>query len=135
MARPAIQLPRSSSSIAATPKPKHACAAFSTALQFEHLALRVADHVYATHPQPADELAEYTNQMLRCFRRSTNCVDPKKAQQESIQAAVWMVEALIILEDLKDEAVERPLITAAIEMLERTEDAMRAEGLLPPARD
>ena len=46
-----------------------------------------------------------------------------------------MVEALIILEDLKDEAVERPLITAAIEMLERTEDAMRAEGLLPPARD
>jgi hypothetical protein len=46
-----------------------------------------------------------------------------------------MVEALIVLHDLKDNNVERVVVTAAAELLERVEDALREEGSLPPERD
>ncbi|MGQ0563243.1 MAG: hypothetical protein ACT443_15390 [Gemmatimonadota bacterium] len=117
------------------PKPTHSREAYKGALQFEHVALRILNGITATHPQQADELAEYTNQMLRCVRRSNHCVGTKKGQQESIQAAVWMVELLIVLNDLRDTDAERALITAAIEILERVEEALRAEGSLPPVRE
>jgi hypothetical protein len=113
----------------------HFRGAYNAALQFERLVCRILDDITALHPREADELAEYTNQMLRCLRRSNHCVGTRRGQQQSIQAAVWMVEALLVLEYLKDRNVERALITAAIEVLERTEDALRAEGSLPPARE
>ncbi|MGQ0814099.1 MAG: hypothetical protein ACT4O1_06495 [Gemmatimonadota bacterium] len=116
-------------------KSKHTRDAYNNALQFEHLVIRILDGITASHPQEANELAEYTNRMLRCLRHSNNCVGTKHGQQESIQAAVWMVEALIILNHLNDNGVERALITAAIEVLERIEDALRAEGSLPRVRD
>jgi hypothetical protein len=116
-------------------KPAQVRPAYSAALQFERLVYRMLDSITATHPREAGELAEYTNQLLRCLRRSNDCVGTTKGQQQSVQAAVWMVEALIILEDLKDANLERALITAAFEVLERAEDALRAEGSLPPARD
>lgn len=109
--------------------------AYKSALQFERIVLRLLDRVTATHPDQAYELAEYTNQMLRCLRRSNNCIGTKRGNYESIQAAVWMVEALIILKELDDNRVERALVTSAIELLERTEGHLRAEGSLPPARD
>lgn len=115
--------------------PKHQSRreAYNSALRFEHLVCRILDGITASHPQEANELAEYTNHMLRCLRNSNSCMGTKKGQKESLQAAVWMVETLIILNDLKDNRVERALVTAAIELLERIEDAMREEGSLPPA--
>lgn len=117
--------------------PKHQSRreAYNAALRFEHLVCRILDGITASHPEEANELAEYTNQMLRCLRKSNGCIGTKEGQKESLQAAVWMVEALIILNDLKDNHVERALVTAAIELLECSEDALREEGSLPPAID
>jgi hypothetical protein len=117
------------------PKDQHDRAAYGTAKRFEHHVLRILDRITATHPQAANELAEYTNQMLKCLRRSNSCIGTKKGQHHSIQAGVWMVEALIVLHDLKDNNVERVVVTAAAELLERVEDALREEGSLPPERD
>ena len=116
-------------------KPAHSREAHNAALQFERLVCRILDRITATNRGEAEELAEYTNQLLRCLRRSNNVVGTKRGQQQSIQAAVWMVEVLIVLETLKDRNAERALITAAIEVLERIEAALRAEGSLPPVRD
>ena len=116
-------------------KRKNHRAAYDLALQFEHLALRIVDAVQATHPEEADELTEYTNGMLSCFRRSNGCVATDHGRQESFQAAVWMVEAQITLNALNDADVESALITAASELLERMEYALRAEGSLPPVRE
>ena len=117
------------------PTNSHNREAYKSALQFEHIVFRILGRITATHPNEAHELAEYTNQMLRCLRRSNHCIGTNRGQHESIQAAVWMVEALIILSELRDYKVERALVTAAIELLERTEDHLRSEGSLPPARD
>jgi len=97
--------------------------------------VRILDGITATHPREARELAEYMNQMLCCFRRSNNCVRTERGRQESVQAAVWMVEALIILIQLHDNGVERALVTASIEVLEHVESNLRVEGSLPPALD
>lgn len=109
--------------------------AYTTALQFERLVLRILDGIRVSYPGEANELADYTNQMMRCFRRSNNCVGTKHGQHESVQAAVWMVEALIILNELHDNGIERALVTASIEVLERVESDLRVEGSLPPALD
>lgn len=109
--------------------------AYTVALQFERLVFRILDGITAEHPREAEELAEYTNQMLYCLRRSNRCIGTKKGVRNSIQAAVWMVEILIVMMSLKESKVERALIAAGIELLERIESALRAEGSLPPARD
>ena len=117
------------------PKPQPLRDAYKAALNFEHLVSLILDGIGGTHPREADELAEYTRHLLRCVRSSNHCVGTRKGQQRSVQAAVWMVEALIILHDLQDSNVQRALVTAAIEVLERVENALRGEGSLPPARD
>lgn len=116
-------------------KPTRVRDAYNIALQFEHLVLLILDAVTTTHPREADELAEYTNQMLRCLRRSNKCVGTSKGREQSVQAAVWLVEALIILNDLQGSSAGCAEVTAAIEVMERIEDALRDEGSLPPARD
>jgi hypothetical protein len=105
--------------------------AFNTALQFDRLVVRILDGIKRTHPLESSDLAEYTNEMMCCLRRSNNCVHTEQGRQESFQAAVWMVEALIILNDLHDNGVEYALVTAAIEVLERVESDLRIEGSLP----
>lgn len=115
--------------------PKYDRAAYHAALQFEHLVFRILDRSTAKHLHAADELAQYTHQMLRCLRKSNTCVGTKRGQEESIQAAVWLVELLIVLNDLSDSGGDHALITAGMEILERIEEALRAEGSLPPARD
>jgi hypothetical protein len=107
--------------------------AYNAALQVEQLVLRILDVITTTHPEVANELTEYTNQMLRCLRRSNHCIGTQKGCAESVQAAVWMVEMLIILNYLKDNNVERARIMAATELLERVEEALRMEGSLPRA--
>jgi hypothetical protein len=134
-AHTAIPAPGSQANRGAMPAHNQNRDAYKSAVQFERIVFRILDGITATHPSEADELAEYTNQMLRCLRRSNNWVGTKRGNHESIQAAVWMVEALIILKGLDNNRVERALVTAGIELLERTEDALRAEGSLPPARD
>ena len=109
--------------------------AYKIALQFERLVLRIVNAISATHPHQAGELEEYTNQMLRRLRRSNNCVGTEQGRQESVDAAVWMVEVLIVLNELRDNDVESALVTAAIEVLERVESELRVEGSLPPALD
>lgn len=116
-------------------QPPPARAAYTTALQFEQLLLRILDKTSVSDSYAAHELIEYTRRMLRSLRRSNNCVGTIKGNEESIQAAVWMVELLIILEDLKENVSARPLVNAAGELLERIEEALRVEGSLPPARD
>jgi hypothetical protein len=113
----------------------HSREAYDAALRFEHVALQITDRVRSAHREDAEEIAEYTNEMLRCLRLSNNRIKTKKGHDATIQAAVWMVEVLIILQRLGDEDVERPLVTTAIELLERVEDALRREGSLPPALD
>ena len=108
--------------------------AYTRALQLEQIVSRIVDIITPTHPQEASELVAYTHEMLRCLRASNGCVGSKRGRRESIQAAVWMVEVMIILNGL-DACSGRALITAAIEVLERVEEALRAEGSLPPVRD
>ena len=117
------------------PKPQHFREAYNAALRFERLLLRLINDITPTHPEEAAELAEYSNQMMRGLRRSNNCIGTKKGQQQSIQAAVWMVEVLIILNYLGDNNVARSQVTAAVELLERIEEALRVECSLPPARE
>jgi hypothetical protein len=116
-------------------QPPPARPAYTTALQFEQIMFRILEITSNTHSYAADQLIEYTRQMLRSLRRSNNAIGTIKGNEESIQAAVWMVELLIVLEDLKENHQARPLVNAAGELLERIEEALRAEGSLPPARD
>jgi hypothetical protein len=109
--------------------------AYYNALQFEHLVVRILDGIRIKRPRASRDLEEYTSEMLRCFRRSNNCPGTEQGRQESFRAAVWMVEVLIVLINLQNKGVERALITAAIEVAERIESDLRAEGALPPALD
>jgi hypothetical protein len=117
------------------PAPDRDRIAYHIALQFQQLAVRIVDEIRPTHRRLARELEEYTNEMLSCLRRSNNCVGTEQGRQESVQAAVWMVDALIVLTKLHDNHVERALVTASIEVLERVETELRVEGSLPPALD
>jgi hypothetical protein len=99
--------------------------AYAAALQFEHIAYQILEKITPLVPELADALSEYTRKMLRCMRRG-----PK----EGLKAAVWMVEVLIVLDELRDAKIEPALITAATEILERIEEELREEGSLPPAR-
>jgi hypothetical protein len=107
--------------------------AYIEALRVGQLVMRILDAITATHPRDARELARYTNRMLKWLRRSNDCVGTRKGRDASLQAAVAMVEALILLNYLKDHGIEVARILAVSELLERVEDALRAEGSLPPA--
>ena len=114
-------------------KPKHAREAYTIALQCEHLIQQLVDKFIGPCPREAKALAAYTRRMMQSLRRSNDCVGTERGRQHSLQAMVWMVEALIMLNMFYEADAERVLVDAAREMMERVEEALREEGSLPPA--